>query len=84
MKSIDKIAIIGMGYVGLPLAIEFGKKSQTYGFDINSSRIKDLHLSIDKTLEIKKSDFKASKFLTFTDRELDICECNIFIVHKSS
>ena len=80
MKSIDKIAIIGMGYVGLPLAIEFGKKSQTYGFDINSSRIKDLHLSIDKTLEIKKSDFKASKFLTFTDRELDICECNIFIV----
>ena len=53
MKKI-KIGIIGLGYVGLPLAIEFGKKYQTIGFDINQSRVSELNSGLDSTLEIEK------------------------------
>lgn len=54
-----KIAIIGLGYVGLPLAVEFAKKYQTIGFDINPSRIEQLKNNIDETLETSKKELKA-------------------------
>jgi UDP-N-acetyl-D-galactosamine dehydrogenase len=75
-----KIAIIGLGYVGLPLAVEFGKKNPTIGFDINVERIKELSYYIDKTLETTADEIKNSKFLTFTSLIEEIKECNIFIV----
>ena len=75
-----KLGIIGLGYVGLPLAVEFGKIYQTIGFDINICRIKDLKQGIDKTLEVEKENLTSSTMLTFTDELQDLSECNIFIV----
>ena len=80
-----KIAIIGLGYVGLPLAVEFAKKYQVIGFDINKSRIDELSAGNDKTLEIKESDLKEvlktkGNGLTLTSNSSDIASCNIFIV----
>lgn len=75
-----KIAIIGLGYVGLPLAVEFGKKFPTIGFDINAERIEELTNFVDKTLETTSDEIKNSKFLTFTNLIEKIKECNIFIV----
>lgn len=75
-----KIAIIGLGYVGLPLAVEFGKKYNTIGFDININRIKELKNNLDKTLEMSESQLKASSMLTFSNSIDDIKDANIFIV----
>ena len=75
-----KIAVIGLGYVGLPLAVEFGKKCSVLGFDINKDRINSLKLGRDVTLEVSKSEINKSKHLQFTcDQEL-LSSCNIFIV----
>jgi UDP-N-acetyl-D-galactosamine dehydrogenase len=74
------IAIIGLGYVGLPLAVEFGKKINTIGFDINTNRIKELINGIDKTLEIEPSQLKSSQFLKFTSKIEELKKCQIFIV----
>ena len=65
------IGIIGLGYVGLPLAIEFGKINTTIGFDINKSRIDELRKSIDSTLEIESKEFDNAKLLTFTNNKED-------------
>ena len=75
-----KIAIIGLGYVGLPLAIEFGKKRTVVGFDINQNRIKALKQGVDVTLEINKQEFKDAVYLSFTTNLDDLKTCNIFIV----
>ena len=75
-----KIALIGLGYVGLPLAIEFGKKYKTIGFDINEHRISQLKLGIDETLEVTKNDLLDSKFLSLTCNLSDLKKCNIYIV----
>ena len=75
-----KIAIIGIGYVGLPLAVEFGKVYQTIGFDIDKQRIKGLKKGKDSTLEFSKSSLEKSSNLKYTDLENDIAECNIYIV----
>ena len=75
-----KIAIIGLGYVGLPLAIEFGKKREVIGFDINKDRIAALTKNNDLTLEITKQEFKDSIYLNFTTNLNDLKDCNIFIV----
>lgn len=75
-----KIGIIGLGYVGLPLAVEFGNKFPTIGFDLNENRIKKLRSGIDTTLEVNKSELEASKNLTFTSRPEEIKECNVYIV----
>jgi UDP-N-acetyl-D-galactosamine dehydrogenase len=75
-----KIAIIGLGYVGLPLAVEFGKKIQVVGFDINSDRVNELKNGLDRTKEISKNNLKSSLNLILTNNENDISECNIFIV----
>jgi len=61
-----KIAVIGLGYVGLPLAVEFGKKYETIGFDIDKKRIKELENGIDKTLEVESSNLKSAEFLSYT------------------
>lgn len=76
----QKIAIIGLGYVGLPLAVEFGKKYATVGFDINLDRIEELKQGKDSTLEVEADDLKASQHLNFTTSINDIADCNIYIV----
>ena len=75
-----KIALIGLGYVGLPLAVEFGKKRTVIGYDIKYSRINHLKKSIDSTLETTTSELKEAKYLSFTTNTEDIADCNIFIV----
>jgi UDP-N-acetyl-D-galactosamine dehydrogenase len=83
MMSNKKIAVIGLGYVGLPLAVEFGKKYFTVGFDINSCRVEDLKNGIDNTLEIE-SDILLSTFsngfFSVSSNKNDLKECNIYIV----
>ena len=83
----DKIAIIGLGYVGLPLAVEFGKKQHAVGFDINQSRVDELNTGHDRTLEIADEDLKATlanvsetaSFKCTTNLE-EIKDCNYYIV----
>ena len=79
-KKDKKIGIIGLGYVGLPLAIEFGKKYLTVGFDINKNRISELKKGFDKTLEVNKNDFDKATNLIFTTDSDKINNCNIYIV----
>ena len=79
-NEIKSIAIIGQGYVGLPLAIEFGKKYLTLGFDINIDRIEDLKNGIDHTNEATPEQLGSADKLTFTADINDIKECNIYIV----
>lgn len=75
-----KLAIIGLGYVGLPLAVEFGKKRSVIGFDINQRRIDDLNLGDDFTLETTKEEIFAAKYLRFTANVDDLRACNCYIV----
>ena len=75
-----KIGIIGLGYVGLPLAIEFGKKLSVVGYDNKSSKIKKLKKSIDENGEIKPQQFKKAKFLNFTSKISILKSCNFFII----
>lgn len=76
----DKIAVIGLGYVGLPLAVEFGKKRPTIGFDINANRIAELQHGHDRTREVDAEDFAAASHLTFASNLADIADCEIYIV----
>jgi UDP-N-acetyl-D-galactosamine dehydrogenase len=75
-----KIAIVGLGYVGLPLAVEFGKKLDTVGFDINQKRIEDLKNGIDRTLETSADDIRSAARLVVTTNIEDIRPCTVFIV----
>ena len=75
-----KLAIIGLGYVGLPLAVEFGKKYPTVGFDINEDRIQELSQGIDRTLESNEAEIKSSTQLSFSNQLQDIQACQIYIV----
>ena len=75
-----KIAVIGQGYVGLPLAIEFGKKYPTIGFDINRSRIDELKKGVDHTNEATPEQLKSATELSFSANINDIKGCNIYIV----
>ena len=79
MKN-KKIALIGLGYVGLPLAVEFGKKREVIGFDINKDRIAQLEKGIDSTLEIIKCELKSAVYLSFTTNADDLKDCSIFII----
>lgn len=76
----NKIAIIGLGYVGLPLAVEFAKQYHTTGFDINQSRIDELKICKDSTLEIEPEDLKKLEKICFTTNPEDIRDSTIFIV----
>lgn len=75
-----KLAIIGLGYVGLPLAVEFAKVRKTIGFDVNKKRINDLKSGFDKTLEIKKKELIKSKNLIFTHSKKDLKKINCYII----
>jgi UDP-N-acetyl-D-glucosamine/UDP-N-acetyl-D-galactosamine dehydrogenase len=75
-----KIAILGLGYVGLPLAVEFGKKFETIGFDIKKKRIEELLVGKDHTLEVSPNDLTNASKLSFTLDSNKLLECNIFII----
>lgn len=75
-----KIGIIGLGYVGLPLAVEFGKKIPTVGFDINQGRIDELSSGKDHTLEVSPDDLKTATHLSYTSDLAQLKTCNFFIV----
>ncbi len=76
----DKIGIIGLGYVGLPLAVEFGKMMEVVGFDINQNRIAELKTGFDRTLETEKAELQNSKGLSFSFQSEDLKTANYFIV----
>lgn len=75
-----RVGIIGLGYVGLPLAVEFGKKSPTIGFDINQDRIDELSAGRDSTLECSDNELAEAKYLSYTSSLQELKECNVYIV----
>jgi UDP-N-acetyl-D-galactosamine dehydrogenase len=75
-----KIALIGLGYVGLPLAVEFGKNRNVIGFDIDKDRINNLQSGVDATLEITSEELKDAAHLSYTTNLEDIKDCTIFII----
>jgi UDP-N-acetyl-D-galactosamine dehydrogenase len=74
------IAVIGLGYVGLPVAVEFGKKRKVIGFDIRAGRVADLTRGIDETLEVEAEDLAAADQLAFSCDPADLAACDVFIV----
>src|SRR5690625_1978727 len=74
-----KIAVVGLGYVGLPVAVEFGKKQPVIGFDINEDRIKDLQNNIDFTREVEQTDLEQAD-MTFTSDPEKLSEADFIIV----
>ena len=80
MVQDKKIAIIGLGYVGLPLAVEFGKTRSTLGFDISTRRIDELRLGRDSTLEVTEEEMTSASHLAFSCDANDLGDCSIFIV----
>ncbi len=75
-----KICVVGLGYVGLPLAVEFGKINKTIGFDINKKRIEELKKGYDQTLEKDKDEIFLAKLLSFSYEPSDLSNCNCYIV----
>ena len=75
-----KLAVIGLGYVGLPLALEFAKKRKVIGFDTNKTRINELNLGFDRNLEFKKNQIKNYKNLIFIKDKKQLCSINCFII----
>ena len=75
-----KLAIVGLGYVGLPLALEFAKNRKVIGFDLKKKRIEELKSGIDKNLESSKAEIENSKNLNFTNNEEDLKYANCFII----
>jgi UDP-N-acetyl-D-galactosamine dehydrogenase len=82
MPQLDnvKIAIIGLGYVGLPLAVEFGKQFDTIGFDIRSARVDELSTGRDSTLEVSSGELSIASRLRFSATLDDIRSCNVYVV----
>jgi UDP-N-acetyl-D-galactosamine dehydrogenase len=82
-KILDKdvtIGVIGLGYVGLPLAVEFGKQFTVIGFDINTTRVAQLKQGLDVTLEVSQEEFMRSSLLSFTAAESDLGKVDVFII----
>ena len=75
-----RLGIVGLGYVGLPLAVEFGKHFETVGFDLNARRIADLQAGRDSTLEVSRAELRASARLSFTTDAARLGRCRVFIV----
>jgi UDP-N-acetyl-D-galactosamine dehydrogenase len=75
-----KLGVIGLGYVGLPLAVEFGKHFKTVGFDIKASRVAELKAGRDSTLEVEPADLRAAKLLSYSTKLSDLKSCKVFIV----
>jgi len=80
LVSDAKIAVIGLGYVGLPLAVEFGKAFKTVGFDINTTRVADVQAGHDETQEVSKRDFADAVHLSITASTDDIKDCNVYVM----
>jgi len=80
MNNKKIIAIIGLGYVGLPLAVEFGKKRKVIGFEIKTERVAELESGIDSTLETTEKDLKEAKHLSYTTNIEDLKQAEIFII----
>src|SRR6187551_2583212 len=78
--SNPRLCVIGLGYVGLPLAVEFGKKITTLGFDINQARVDALRAGVDNTLELTAEELQATELLSFTTTEADIKGADVYIV----
>ena len=76
----DQIGIIGLGYVGLPLAIEFGKICPAVGFDIQPARIEELKYGTDRTLEVSQDELSEATQLTYTTESRELANCKVFIV----
>lgn len=74
------ISIVGLGYVGLPLAVEFGKRYDTIGFDINAARVAELQSGRDSTLEVESDELAVATRLKFTSQMDDIRDCHVYIV----
>ena len=75
-----RLAIIGLGYVGLPLAVAFGRHFPAIGYDINSVRVAELKEGVDRTLEVAPEDLASAGQLEYTDQLKDLRECNVFII----
>ncbi|HUE48657.1 MAG TPA: Vi polysaccharide biosynthesis UDP-N-acetylglucosamine C-6 dehydrogenase TviB, partial [Steroidobacteraceae bacterium] len=75
-----RIAVVGLGYVGLPLAVEFGKQYEATGFDVNPKRVAQLRRGRDLTLEITPAELKAAQRLSFTTDLARLKRCQVFIV----
>lgn len=75
-----KLAVIGLGYVGLPLAVEFGKKRKVVGFDINEDRLLELDNQYDSTLELDANELSRAKYLTYTSDSRDLIDINCYII----
>lgn len=75
-----RVAINGLGYVGLPLAVEFGKRSPTLGFDIDEARIDELRAGRDSTLKVEPDKLQWAACLTYTNNSAELAGCNLFIV----
>ena len=78
--SASKLAVIGLGYVGLPLAVEFSKKLPCLGFDLKEQRIAELRQGIDSTREVSRDELAAASSLCFTSVVEELRDCNVFIV----
>jgi len=75
-----RIGVVGLGYVGLPLAVEFGKRFDTVGFDIKAGRIAELKSGRDSTLECSAAELRSAKKLEYTANLKDLKRCRVFIV----
>lgn len=75
-----RLAIIGLGYVGLPLAVEFGKKMDVLGFDISTKRVQELKQGLDQTLECTNSELAEARYLTYSSISDELKSCNVYIV----
>lgn len=82
MKSLSeiKLCVIGLGYVGLPLAVEFGKKYSTTGFDLSVGRVEELRRGTDSTLEVSDEELRATEQLVFTTNRDEITDCDVYVV----
>ena len=76
-----RIAVIGLGYVGLPLAVEFGKDFPVVGFDVNENRVSELQRGEDSTLECSKEELKEAVQLAYSGNTESIADCNVYIVN---
>ena len=75
-----RVGVVGLGYVGLPLAVEFGKAMPTVGYDINTGRINELKSGSDSTLELSDDELSQAVHLSYSDRLDDLRACNVFVV----
>jgi len=80
VNSTKTLAIVGLGYVGLPLAVEFGKKYPVIGFDIHKTRISELNVGVDRTLEVDQKELGLAIYLKYTSNSVDLQDAQIFIV----